>query len=157
MEDALAHAEVYMWLEKDENVQIRRRSVVAILDTEAAGDQNLKPQKLNPPTSFRYANEGREGKRFRSFDEEELLPLNTTPTQIRKETRDSGLYAKPFPLKKPFVERRNKFAFCDFHQDYDHITDTCFFLEEADRYTDQKRYVSQVCNLYKRASARKEE
>lgn len=42
MNDALAHAKRYIRLEEDENVQMRRRFVVAILDTRAEGDQSLR-------------------------------------------------------------------------------------------------------------------
>lgn len=64
MEDAMAHAEGYMLLEEDKNVQIRRRFVIAIPDTRTGSDQSLRQQKCIALVSFHYPNEGRDGKFF---------------------------------------------------------------------------------------------
>ena len=63
-------------------------------------------------------------------DEEEYngyTPINASRETIYLAIRDKGLLRKPIPIKAP-ADRRNRFKYCDFHEDVGHNTSECYSL-----------------------------
>ena len=63
-------------------------------------------------------------------DDEEYsryTPLNASRETIYLAIRDKGLLRKPIPIKAP-ADRRNRFKYCDFHENVGHNTSECYSL-----------------------------
>ncbi|KAK0580101.1 hypothetical protein LWI29_036380 [Acer saccharum] len=54
-------------------------------------------------------------------------PLNASRETIYLAIRDKGLLRKPGPIKIP-VDQRNRYKYCDFHEDVGHNTSECYNL-----------------------------
>ena len=52
-------------------------------------------------------------------------PLNASQEAFYLAIRDKGLLRKPDPMKAP-ADRRNRFKYCDFHEDVGHNTSECY-------------------------------
>ena len=51
-------------------------------------------------------------------------PLNVSQETIYLAIKGKGLLRKPGPMKAP-VDRRNRYKYCDFHEDVGHNTSEC--------------------------------
>ena len=54
-------------------------------------------------------------------------PLHASRETIYLSICDKGLLRKPGPMKAP-VDRRNRYKYCDFHEDVGHNTFECYSL-----------------------------
>ena len=54
-------------------------------------------------------------------------PLNASQEAIYLAIRDKGLLRKPDPMKAP-ADGRNRYKYCNFHEDVGHNTSECYSL-----------------------------
>ena len=88
-------------------------------------------RRISPPRKIRQTpSPVREVARIAHSKEEEYTnytPLNALRETIYLAIRDKGLLKKPDPMKL-LADRRNKYKYCDFHQDIGHNTSECYSL-----------------------------
>jgi hypothetical protein len=88
-------------------------------------------KRISPPRKIRWTPSlVKEVARVSQSEENEYTnytPLNAPRETIYLVIRDKGLLKKPDPMKLP-AGRRNKYKYCDFHENLGHNTSKCFNL-----------------------------
>ena len=83
------------------------------------------PKQQEPPPKPRY---------------ESYHPLNCSLEHIFYQIRDNGLLRPPKPMKK-YPNMKRNLKYCEFHEDFNHITSKCFSLREEIEYLTLSGYL----------------